>query len=76
MNIAEIAKDIRARRRALEINQKELSTAAGVGMSTIVNIELGDNLNPGVATVTAILTALERFEHEAGIVRPEDGVGN
>ena len=49
VNMKEIGKIIRERRKSLKVNQLELSELAGVGINTLVAIERGEG-NPKLAT--------------------------
>lgn len=49
VNMKEIGKIIKERRKSLKVNQLELSELAGVDISTLVAIERGEG-NPKLAT--------------------------
>lgn len=51
MNMKEIGKMIKERRKSLKVNQLELSELAGVGINTLVAIERG---NPKLETLSWI----------------------
>ena len=59
VNMEEIGKIIKERRKSLKVNQLELSKLAGVGINTLVAIERGEG-NPKLET---LLSILERPEH-------------
>ena len=59
VNMEEIGKIIKERRKSLKVNQLELSKLAGVGINTLVAIERGEG-NPKFET---LLSILERPEH-------------
>ena len=56
----ETRKDIRQRRRAAEISQRELALAAGVHPVTLSRFETGVPVKPAV--LAAILEALDKLE--------------
>ena len=56
---------LRAERRRLGLTQQWLASAAGVGISTLVNAELGVHY-PQPRTRAAILAALEEYAAAAG----------
>ena len=49
MNMKELGRMIKERRKSLKVNQLELSKLAGVGINTLVAIERGEG-NPKLAT--------------------------
>ena len=57
MNMKEIGKIIKERRKSLKVNQLELSELAGVGINTLVAIERGEG-NPKLETLLSILDTL------------------
>ena len=57
VNMKEIGKIIKERRKSLKVNQLELSELAGVGINTLVAIERGEG-NPILATLLSILDTL------------------
>ena len=57
VNMKEIGKIIRERRKSLRVNQLELSELAGVGINTLVAIERGEG-NPKLKTLLSILDTL------------------
>lgn len=81
--MSEVGKEIRRRRRRLfgpggtELTQAQLADEAGVNRDTIGAIETGKGFTQ--RTLTAIETALERLEAEAGLDIPaaseDDGEG-
>ncbi len=54
-----IGKNVRRIRQEKGISQDRLSKLADLSLNTIVNIELGGNLNPTIETLTKIANALE-----------------
>ena len=59
VNMEEIGKIIKERRKSLKVNQLELSKLAGVGINTLVAIERGE----GKPKLETLLSILERPEH-------------
>lgn len=57
VNMKEIGKIIKERRKSLKVNQLELSELAGVDINTLVAIERGEG-NPKLATLLSILDTL------------------
>ena len=57
MNIKEIGKIIKNRRRQLNVTQMDLADLAGVGINTLVAIERGAG-NPQLATILSVLDTL------------------
>ena len=57
VNMKEIGKIIKERRKSLKVNQLELSELAGVGINTLVAIERGEG-NPKLKTLLSILDTL------------------
>lgn len=57
VNMKEIGKIIKERRKSLKVNQLELSELAGVGINTLVAIERGEG-NPKLETLLSILDTL------------------
>lgn len=57
VNMEEIGKIIKERRKSLKVNQLELSKLAGVGINTLVAIERGEG-NPKLETLLSILDTL------------------
>lgn len=57
VNMKEIGKIIKERRKSLKVNQLELSELAGVGINTLVAIERGEG-NSKLETLLSILDTL------------------
>jgi transcriptional regulator with XRE-family HTH domain len=57
MNILEIGKVIKERRKFLKINQKEFSDIIGIGLRSLVDLENGKG-NPTVIQLNKICDAL------------------
>jgi y4mF family transcriptional regulator len=57
MNTKEIGTIIKERRKHLGVNQQTLADLAGVGLNTLVAIELGEG-NPQLNTLLTILDTL------------------
>jgi transcriptional regulator with XRE-family HTH domain len=64
-------RQIEARRTAQGMSIKALAERSGIHRDTIRAIEAGSSGTPRGATVGAILSALDRFEEEAGADLPE-----
>lgn len=61
----EVGKEIRQRRQALGLEQTELAKEAGIGRTTLHNIETGVSRNP--TKLGRVLRALEAAEAESGV---------
>ena len=57
MNIQEIGKAIKERRKVLGVNQLTLSELSGVAINTLVTIERGEG-NPQLQTLLTVLNTL------------------
>lgn len=54
-----IGERVRARRKAMDLTQRELGDRASVGQSTICDLEKGTLKNPGILTLRSIEEALD-----------------
>lgn len=57
MDLNELGKEIRKRRKSLNINQPTLAMLADVGLNTLLSIETGKG-NPKLETLLSILDTL------------------
>lgn len=58
-----IADRMRNARKAASLSQRELASLAGVGVSTITDIEQGVTADPRYSTVAAIMDAIRAYEN-------------
>lgn len=64
--IEEISRRIWEKRKALKLNQRELSKLSGVSQGLISKIECGGDIDPKYENVRKILLALEKVESKGG----------
>lgn len=57
MDKAELGKVIKARRKALKVDQRTLALLAGVGLNTLVAVERGEG-NPKISTILSLLDTM------------------
>ncbi len=57
MHVSNLAREIKERRKTLDINQQQLSELTEIGLRTIKGLESGKT-NPTLKTVVTILTVL------------------
>ena len=56
--MSSIAKNIKQKRKTLDLSQDKLSKLAGVAYNTVVKIESGENSNPTIETLRKMAKAL------------------
>lgn len=66
IDVTKIAKDIRRRRRAIDLSQGQLAKLANVSEDALVRLENGRLPNPTVGTLNRILDGLSRAERGKG----------
>lgn len=57
MDIIELGRLIKNRRKALKVDQRTLALLAGVGLNTVVAVERGEG-NPKISTILSLLDTM------------------